>query len=130
MTNFERLIVIGKTNMEMLADQIASYCDCGNCPIKGECHNDHDVYGCGETWLRWLQSEEKKGTKSIHETYADLECGCDFLSEYINAFLIKPPKSESGMQDTKTEIEKLCKWVIGNVEHLQKMLIERLGEEE
>lgn len=132
MTNFERLIVMGRADMELLAQQIARYSECENCLIYGECHRDDTevLQGCNEVWLRWLQSEEKKGIKSIRETYADLECECNFLSEYINVFMIKPPKTKHEKQETKIEIEKLCSSIIGNAEYLQKMLIERLGEEE
>lgn len=131
MTNFERLIVMGRADMEKLANQIAMYSDCENCLIYGECHQDdtEDLQGCNEVWLRWLQSEEKKGIKSIHETYADLECECNFLSEYITVLAIKSPQGEEAKKGTKAEIYTLCGSIINKVKCIQDLLIKEIEKE-
>lgn len=58
MTNFERLVQIGKTDMEELARAIADNLSCSECMLHDNCNNEY--YDCVETWLHWLESEAEE----------------------------------------------------------------------
>lgn len=56
MTNFEKLVELGKTDMGKFAKKIAdTFHSCKNCPIKSFC--GWSYRGCENSWQKWLESE-------------------------------------------------------------------------
>lgn len=55
MTNFEKLVELGKTDMSEFSKKIATRMSCGNCPICDFCKNF--IGNCISVWQIWLESE-------------------------------------------------------------------------